>query len=329
MAGYSEKRIIYNNENNSIDIYYLRYRGLNQSLSIFLNWRDLLERILPDVIQIHEIGMLMSFFVAHWAKKNGKKCVLIQGNYQTTQKPILRQLETVFNLSLGKIILKNVSTVGCKTVAASEYIRSYGRNDTHITPVGLDEEKFICDSFTDEIFRSKLEGKYVLLYVGRMEERRNPLFLIEIMKNFSDDYVLLLVGEGSLDQKVRTTIKENHLSNVLYLGKRNQNELPFLYSMSNIFLLASNYEIFGMVIMESMYFGTPVLSTRTAGSEMLINGDNGAIIEDLNVESWRNKIKELCGDRGKMKKMREYCQMYIREHFVWSKAVDNFEDLYK
>ena len=82
------------------------------------------------------------------------------------------------------------------------------------------------------------------------------------------------------------------------------------------------------VIMESMCFGTPVLSTSTAGAETLINGDNGAIIEELNVKKWRNKIEELCGDRKKMKEMREYCQTYIRENFVWSKAVNNFEELY-
>lgn len=328
MAGHKKKHIIYNNENDLIDIYYLCYKGLNQSLSIFLNWKELLEHISPDVVQIHEIGMLMSFFVARWAKKNKKKCVLIQGNYQTTQKPILKQLESIFNLSFGKKILKNVSAVGCKTEAAGEYIRYYGRNDAHITPVGLDEDKFVCESFVDNFFLSKMEGKHVLLYVGRMEKRRNPLFLIEIMKGFPDDYVLLLVGDGPLDQKIRAAIKEDHLSNVLYLGKRRQNELPFLYSMSNIFLLASNYEIFGMVIMESMYFGTPVLSTRTAGSETLINGDNGAIIEDLSVKKWKNKIEELCGDREKMKKMREYCQMYVRENFVWSQAVNNFEELY-
>lgn len=330
MAGPESKQLNYDSDGKYVDIYYLTYKSLNQSLCVFDGWKQLLDRLKPDVIQIHEFGMYMSYKVSEWAKRHGTKCVLVQGNYNTTQKPVLKQLEYLFNSTFGKKVLSNVSGIGCKTKAAAEYVARYCDKSTMLTPVGLDESKFEgCSLDSDFRKRYSLEGKKVLLYIGKMEQRRNPMFLLDLMKKLPNEYALVLIGDGPLLEQVKERVKTERMPNVLVLGKMKQEELPAIYSASDLFLLASNYEIFGMVIMESMYFGTPVISTSTAGADTLIDNSTGRVIEVLDFGSWKQQIEEICSNRPVLYQMKVDCKITIRDKYVWDKASEQFETLYQ
>lgn len=331
MAGPECKQLKYTIGNKQVDIYYLTYRAINQSLCIFDGWKDLLERLNPDVVQIHEFGMYMSYKVSSWTRKHGVRCVLIQGNYNTTQKPGLKQLERMFNLTFGKKVMSNVRSIGCKTKAAAEYVARYSDKPTMLAPVGLDESKFMrCYLESDFSECHGLVGKKILLYIGRMEQRRNPMFLLDVMQILPDDYALVMVGDGPLLDKVNERVKSENMLNVLVLGKIHQEKLPVIYAASDVFLLASNYEIFGMVILESMYFGTPVISTSTAGGKTIIeNGVDGVVIDNLIASNWTRCIKDICGNKDRLSNMSIAAKRKIHEHLVWDKAADNFVKLYE
>ena len=329
MAGPVEKYVCHKCGNREVGIYYLTYKAMNQSICVFNGWKGLLERLQPDVLQVHEFGMFMSWRVARWAKRKAVRCVLIQGNYATTQKFVLKQLESLFNHTFGKSVLNMVSAIGCKTKAAVEYLARYGEVNCMLTPVGLDEDKFSDPIVHDDVKEQYgIRGKKVLLYVGVLEPRRNPIFLLEIMQGLPDDYVLLVVGEGSLREVMCNYIANNGIANVVRVGKLKQEELPALYRASDMFLLASNYEIFGMVILEAMYFGIPVLSTPTAGANTLINAATGVVLPTLDVEMWRRCITTLCENREQLSLMKEHCCSIVREKYVWDEAVEMFIKLY-
>lgn len=330
MAGPKSKQLKYDVDGNNVDIYYLTYKSINQSLCLFDGWQELLNRLNPDVIQVHEFGMYMSYLVSGWAKQYGVGCVLIQGNYNTTQKPGLKQLECLFNSTFGKKVLMNVCGIGCKTKAAADYVARYSCKPTMLTPVGLDESKFEESSLESD-FREHygLANKKILLYVGKMEQRRNPMFLLDLMKTLPNDYVLVMVGDGPLLEQVKERVKAENMKNVLVLGKMKQEELPAIYAASDLFLLASNYEIFGMVIMESMYFGTPVISTSTAGADTLIDSSTGRVIKGLDLDAWKRNVEDICSNQNMLSQMKEICQKTIREKYVWDKASEKFEELYR
>lgn len=329
MAGPITKHIEYEYKEKLVDIYYLRYKSLNQSLCLFDGWQKLLEQLKPNVIQVHEFGMFMSYLVSAWAKRKGIRCVLIQGNYNTTLKPGLKQLECLFNMTFGKAVLRNVDAIGCKTIAAAEYIERYSDRQTNITPVGLDDSKF-AGSYLESDFRRQynLEDKKILLYIGKMESRRNPMFLLDLMKQMPNEYVLVMVGEGPLFEQVKNKVINESIRNVFVIGKKKQEELPAIYAASDLFLLASNYEIFGMVILESMYFGTPVISTATAGTNTLIDETTGCVLDDLNIAIWKNTIVRLCSNLTILETMKHHCKDVIRDNYIWSKAADKFKTLY-
>ena len=83
-----------------------------------------------------------------------------------------------------------------------------------------------------------------------------------------------------------------------------------------------------MVIMESMYFGTPVISTSTAGAETLIDESTGKVIDGLDVNEWKKAILQIAGDQNLLSAMKKRCQFYIANNLIWNKASDNFEKLY-
>lgn len=330
MAGPESKQIKYDVGGRRVDIYYLTYRSINQSLCIFDGWKELLNRLNPDVIQVHEFGMYMSYIVSKWARLHDVRCVLIQGNYNTTQKPVLKQLECLFNLTFGRKVLKKVYGIGCKTKAAAEYVARYSSKPTILTPVGLDESKFDGCSL-ESGFKEQygLANKKILLYVGKMEQRRNPMFLLNMVKALPSEYVLVMVGDGPLLEQVKERVKVENIQNVHVLGKMRQEELPSVYAASDLFLLASNYEIFGMVIMESMYFGTPVISTSTAGANTLIDSSTGCVIKGLDLDVWKCNVEDICNNQHMLNQMKENCQKIIRDKYVWDKASEQFEKLYQ
>ena len=329
MAGPKRRHIDYEYRGEIINIYYLTYKSLNQSLCLFDGWQRLLEQLQPDVIQVHEFGMYMSYLVSKWARKRSIHCVLIQGNYNTTQKFGLKQLECLFNAVFGKAVLKMVCTIGCKTKAAADYVKRYSCKQTNITPVGLDEDKFESCLFESD-FRARyhLENKNILLYIGKLEPRRNPFFLLDLMKKMPQNYTLVIVGEGPLYEQVKEKVKHEPFDNVLLLGKKKQEELPVIYAASDLFLLASKYEIFGMVILESMYFGTPVISTSTAGANTLLDQYTGRIMDSLDVNMWKDTIIQLSSRPEILNKMKVQCKNVIRNNFVWDRAVDKYVELY-
>lgn len=312
-----------------VDVYYLRYVGV-QSLCVFLGWKSLLEKLNPDIIQIHELEILMSFWISKYAFKHKIPCVLIQGACQFNPGLIAGLSKKIYNVLFGRYTLKHISGIGCKTPTASDYLNSCYPCDTQITPVGLDVHRFADAECQDWVETLGLKGKRVLLYVGRLENGngRNPLFLIDVMRHLSDEYCLVLTGEGTLRESLINKAMEYGILNRLHLtGRLPQKSLPALYRSADIFLLPSTYEIYGMVILEAMYFGIPVISTATAGAKALIHSNiDGCIIEDLDAALWAQKIEEIGEDD--LRRMQIKARQYIEENMTWKNVIKRYIELY-
>lgn len=331
MAGKKREELSFETDSGLVKVYLLPYKALNQSLAWFIGIDELLAILNPTCIQVHEFGMLMSWRIAKWAKKHGVRCFLIQGNYRTTQKPVFKQLESMFNSVFGRSVLKQVDGIGCKTKMAERYVHKYCKRGVALTYIGLDTDvlKGRHADMPKEL-AERIAGKKVLLYVGTLESRRNPLFLLEVVVALPDDYILLVVGDGPLRANMEATVKEKHLEQkCLLLGKKSQGELPAIYNQADLFLLASDYEIYGMVILEAMYYGIPVISTLTAGTETLIEPTrNGLILDNTNVKEWSTAIVSVCEEPRLLGKMKTEAKRKIENELIWDKACESFLKLY-
>ena len=98
--------------------------------------------------------------------------------------------------------------------------------------------------------------------------------------------------------------------------------------MQQNFLLPTKYEIFGMVLLEAMYYKTVVLTTDNGGSNTLIdNGRNGYILQDENASKWANVVSEITSE--KMNAVKEAAHDTIADQYPWDKLADSFMESYK
>ena len=143
----------------------------------------------------------------------------------------------------------------------------------------------------------------------------------------------MLIGDGEKkywDNFLNSIKWEIEKGKIIYRKKVTQEELPEIYQTSDLFLFTSNYEIFGMVLLEAMYFGLPVISTLNGGASTLINeGENGYVIDEFDAEKWSEKIAELIDDRERRQSMGQYACETIKSRFTWDKLAEKFESAYE
>ena len=317
---------------HNVTIYYLKCIKLNPQIGFYRHLSNILNILKPDLLQIHEIGMFMSYYALKWAQKHNVKCVLIQGPYELTRKPIFRQLEMLFDKFFGSYILKHVNGVGCKTPAAEDFLMKYYKRYYFQTPVGLDNTCFNKEKIIGK-FRTKFNisnEKKILLYVGVNEKRRHVDLLINSFRKLSNDYVLVIVGDGPEKDRLKSLTKvEISEKRIIWLDKMSQEKLQDIYEDADLFLLASDYEIYGMVILEAMYYNIPVLSTVTGGARAIINeGETGYFINSFNCDDWANKIKMIFSNKELYNRIRSGLHNYVTTNLLWDVTCEKFIALY-
>ena len=116
------------------------------------------------------------------------------------------------------------------------------------------------------------------------------------------------MGDGDLKPEMEKFVKDNKLDGVYFAGFANQGELPAYYAAADIFILPStSQEVSPLVINEAMAVGLPVLVSGAVPSaqDFVKNGGNGYIFKVGDVDELAGRIKELAGDKSKIKKMGE------------------------
>ncbi len=142
---------------------------------------------------------------------------------------------------------------------------------------------------------SKLNNKR-LIYVGRLEEEKGVMDLVEIMKkiHLSDSSVTLdIYGDGSLKASLESQIKEYKLNENIYIhGFKTPEYLCEAYRNSSLFILVSHKESFGIVLLEAMKCGLPAIAfdEATGAKENIINGKNGYLIKNRNIDEMKKAI---------------------------------------
>lgn len=288
-----------------------------------------------DVIQIGGYVGLNSVWLN---RKLPGKVVNYQGPYYCVDNKKDNLKAKVYDRLLLPFSKKDKMRVATKSILATEYIKSKGIKDVTTIGVGLDVDKlqdveFGDKRFVDDLIKSKGDNTY-LLYVGKLEERRNIIFMLEMFSKIvqkSESVKLIIVGNGKTEyvDMCKAKIKELHLiDNIIYEEKVEQSVIKSIYEIADLFILPTRYEIFGMVLLEAMYFGVPVVTTYNGGSCTIINESNGIIIRDLDTDKWCDTILSLLNDKEKIRKMGNNAHQLISTEFTWEALSNKFLEVY-
>ncbi|HFI0190981.1 glycosyltransferase family 4 protein [Streptococcus suis] len=170
--------------------------------------------------------------------------------------------------------------------------------------VGIDLEKFYPASAEEKkIVRQKLgleQDKRYLICIGELNANKNQQILVNMMESLCrqrNDAILLIVGSGPFESKLKQLVKEKKLGkNILFFGYRK--DIPDLLKASDIALSSSKREGLPVNIIESMATGLPIIVTDCRGNRDLVtDGVNGYRILSMNLDTFVNKINYLMNNR--------------------------------
>lgn len=283
---------------------------------------------------IHSHWLIPSGFIGAVCKKtfNIPHIVTIHGSDINTIKKskILRRI-CVF-------IIKNSNWVTTNSNYTKESILSIDSSveeKISIIPLGVDSNFLQEGRVLQEEYHIK-DSK--ILSVGRLVESKGIDVLILAMKEVRikfPDVKLFIVGDGPERNKLETLVKDLDLNkNVIFVGSVKHSLLPSFYTSSNVFVMPSQnidgiVEGLGVVLLEAMACGTPVIGSDIGGiKDIITDGYNGFLVPEKSPKDLSNKIIELLSNPEIATKFSSNGLNTIKNKFSWDRVIDDFSDIF-
>jgi len=257
-----------------------------------------------DMIHVH------TPFVAHYlglklAKALNIPCI---ETYHTFFEDYLHHYLPWVPQLMARGMARLISKQQCNAVSAIvapsqpmlDVLRGYGiKVPAEVIPTGLQDHSF---AESDGIaFRKKYDiplDRPMLLYVGRVAFEKNIDFLLGMTKVLSDerpDVLMVITGEGPAEASLHKLAKTLNIEkNVKFIGYLNrETELNACYQSADVFVFASKSETQGLVLLEAMAQGTPVVAIAELGTASILIEGEGALIAQENTLEFAEKVHQL------------------------------------
>jgi len=186
-----------------------------------------------------------------------------------------------------------------------EVLRNYGVTaHAEVIPTGLEPESFVPGKGDD--FRRKYgiaPDRPMLLFVGRVAHEKNIGFLLQVVDRVRKEIpevLLLIAGAGPAREALEHQSGKLDLSgNVMFIGYLDRHtELNSCYHAADIFVFSSRTETQGLVLLEAMAQGVPVVSTAEMGTRDVLREGAGVWIAEEELEEFSGKVIKMLGDAG-------------------------------
>jgi len=282
-----------------------------------------------DILHVHSLGFFQHDLAVLIKKLNKKTKLVI-----TPHGPFM----ALDNYGLHEKILK-------KTAIILEYpfnklydavIQVNPFQKEWMTELGFKESKihFIPNGIPKEAFKKvpaikKYKNKIIITYLGRIQEYKGLDQLIQVLHNFPKA-LFIVMGEDAGD-KNRLELLAKQLKveqQIIFTGKVTEKEKLELLDASEIFILPSKWEAFGIVIAEAMARGNAIISTSTEGGKFLVKKENGFTYEFGNIKQLKEKLSILISNKKLRKKMQLVNKKKAKQ-FLWGSIAKQTEGLYK
>ena len=269
-----------------------------------------------DLLHVH------TPFAAHYlglklARRLGIPCVetyhTFFEDYMHHYLPVLpRPVLRAFARSLSRGQCNAVDAVVAPSQPMLDALRGYGvKAEAEVIPTGLQDHSFVPGDGAGFRRRYHIPAERpVMLYVGRVAHEKNIGFLLRMalqVKHARPDVLLVIAGEGPAMERLRRESDALGLQdNVLFIGYLDRKtQLNDCYRMADVFVFASTTETQGLVLLEAMAQGTPVVAVAEMGTRSILAEGRGAHIAPLEEAGFAQKVVALLNDAGARKALGE------------------------
>jgi glycosyltransferase involved in cell wall biosynthesis len=303
-----------------------------------------LDRFSPDVVHVNTEFLIADFGFAY-ARKRRVPAVYtfhtIWEDYAINYFPYLPEWLLRFAVrKLQKHLLKQADLVIVPTPQIEEMVKTYRvKKETRRLPTGIDPALFTHSGEELAEFRNEMEkkhpvikGKKLLLFAGRVSKEKNISFIIELFPELlakHSDLTLVIAGNGPYLDYFRDEAKRHGVEgSCVFTGYLERAELSLLYGISHIFLLPSLTETQGLVTVEAMLSGVPVVAIGVLGTVQVMGGDNGGFMVKNDGAEFRDRVLDLLDDEELYRKKSEEARRHARSWTIDSFA-EKLADIYR
>lgn len=303
-----------------------------------VNYEDynrLITTFKPDIVHTHLFEA--DFFVHYKVYPNIKYVTHCHDNIHQLSRfkftDIIKKIRIV-ELYEKQCLFNKYKSCNNEFIAVSEDTQLYLKsvlpnsllNNIHYLPNAIDTSRFISDNKTNT-----LKSPIRLINIGSFIPVKNQKFLVDVMLELNKINIkaeLLLIGDGILKNEVMAYAKEKKVvDQIKFLGKINKVENYI--KESDIYIHSSLSESFGLVLIEAMAGGLPVVSINGKGNKELIeNGYNGYIQDETNPRLFAEKIITLVNNQGRYSEMSANAIEYAKKYDI-KNYVDKLLSIYK
>lgn len=270
---------------------------------------------------------LRSFF--KWCRRRKILCLPYIGVIQSNNSSVWKK-KIVDALCDNTWFYKKYPTI-VKTPSLAQKLKQIGAGENvSVVPVGLDETVLNTGY---EIFQTdELKKKWgyqpedkVLLFIGRMHKEKQPVEMIDIFASLhqkDNSYRLMMIGQGELIEAVNAKIEATGLRESITLKEKvPNNQMWELYRLAHCYVNLNEHEIFGMAILEAMYYECPVVALDAPGPRYIMeDGSYGYLCDSI--QELINTLKR-CNIREDVRKAHDR----IVACFTWQQSAGMIEKI--
>jgi len=214
--------------------------------------------------------------------------------------------------------------------AAREFVDSYFPADYEIVPNGISLDQFHESADPLPEF---MDGRPNILFVGRFNEPRKGFrYLIRAMPMIRSQFPnarLIVVGQGVSDRYERF-LEHNGINDVVFAGFVSAQDLPRYYASADVFVAPSTgRESFGLILLEGLASGTPVVASSIAGySGVIRQGIDGVLVEPKDPQALALAIVRVLADASLRERLVASGREHVRQ-FSWAVVAERLLDVYQ
>ncbi|HSX09012.1 MAG TPA: glycosyltransferase family 4 protein [Candidatus Saccharimonadales bacterium] len=311
-AEYIFKFGIHVNDNELDDINIKRIISL---FILFFYSFKLLKQIKPDVVHSHSIDMA---FIISFA------CRFYNIPQVTTFHCGLFSQKNRFNLR-GIIESLFLPLSGFKKIITVNNQDMYMNKNVFFIPNGVDPNKFKPTLRKNNI--------PIILYVGRIVEIKGLDYLVSAVNSINKKgykVKLHIIGEGDYKKELDAKIEKLNIKNIKFIKKINHDELTKYYAQADVLVLPSvEQEGFGLVLIEALASGTPVVTTNVCGLANYIEKYNcGIVIPPKDSDKLTNALLEILKNKDLSNRFIKNGKKLIKAKFTWKEIVNEINNIY-
>ena len=267
------------------------------------------------------------FLTNWWAAMKGHKIAMLMQislniQHRLFRKSYLRKINTLllnYFLKYGDIYLAN-------SADSKSELQHLGCDSNKIEMVGcgFDFKRLKEKPKFNKIASSE---NIQIIYVGNIQTRKGVYQLVKAVSKLTDlNFLLNIVGSYAIDpayyNRIKSFVINNNLEHkISFLGRVSDDSLKKIYEDSDIFVLPSLHETFGIVLLEAMSFGLPIVATDVGAIPELVSDDeNGVLVRPDDPYSLANAMRQLMLSPDKRKKFGNKGYEFIvanRDYYSW------------